>query len=171
MVDGAKPACSVAYSPAFGFAQLDTSRTGTLVYRRNEAGGQFFAEWLDANGKAEPLSLKPGNYAWPRLSPDWATGCFFSGRERHDNHFGLQHSGELHRTRGLDCRRIHGPLWTPDGNGLILGSAKGMAWLSADDLQSLLPLTLNTSIQIPWSFAPDRTRLAYYDYELNTIMS
>jgi hypothetical protein len=60
------------------------------------------------------------------------------------------------------------PLWTADGSGLIVGGAKGLAWLPADDLQSLLALTHGARIQIPWSFAPDRTRLAYYDYELNS---
>lgn len=53
--------------------------------------------------------------------------------------------------------------------GVSLAVQRGMAWLSADDLQSLLPLTLNTSIQIPWSFAPDRTRLASTAFDLWTI--
>lgn len=158
----------VAYSPTFGFAQLDTSRTGTLVYRRNEAGGQFFAEWLDANGKAEPLSLKPGNYAWPRLSPDGQRVAFSAVESGTTTTLVYNIQTNRIARAGSTAEGYMAPLWTPDGNGLILGSAKGMAWLSADDLQSLLPLTLNTSIQIPWSFAPDRTRLAYYDYELNS---
>jgi Tol biopolymer transport system component len=158
----------VAYSPTFGFAQLDTSRTGTLVYRRNDAGGEFLAEWLDASGKAEPLSMKPGNYAWPRVSPDGQRVAFSAVESGTTTTLVYNTQTSRIARAGSTAEGYVAPLWTPDGSGLILGGAKGMAWLSADDLQSLLPLTLNTGIQIPWSFAPDRTRLAYYNYELNS---
>lgn len=125
MVDGAKPARSVAYFPTFGFAQLDTSRTGTLVYRRNEAGGQFFAEWLDANGKAEPLSLKPGNYAWPRLSPDGQRVAFSAVESGTTTTLVYNIRANRIARAGSIAEGYMAPLWTPDGNGRILGSAKG----------------------------------------------
>jgi hypothetical protein len=39
-------------------------------YRRGTAGTSFQLSWLNSNGKIEPLSIPPGNYLTPRLSPD-----------------------------------------------------------------------------------------------------
>ena len=60
----------IAYSSTFGFAQLDVSRTGTLIYRRSAAQGQLIASWIDSSGRTQPLLSKPGQYTFPRLSPD-----------------------------------------------------------------------------------------------------
>ena len=57
----------VSYNPAFGFAQLDFSRNGTLVYR-NSTG--VTVRWLEASGNTQPLLAKPGDYAWITLSTD-----------------------------------------------------------------------------------------------------
>ena len=60
----------VAYSPTFGYAQLDVAATGTLVYRRDQGGGRSIVTWIDRAGHVEPLGLPPGRYLGPRLSPD-----------------------------------------------------------------------------------------------------
>ena len=63
----------VAYDPAAGLPQMDISRDGTLVYRRNVAreGGASTLAWLDAAGKRQLLRARTARYAsTPRLSPD-----------------------------------------------------------------------------------------------------
>jgi serine/threonine-protein kinase len=61
----------VGYNAAQGFAQLDFSQTGTLVYRSGGAGGGLLTvAWLDGAGKAQPLLAKPGVYGRPSMSPD-----------------------------------------------------------------------------------------------------
>ena len=61
----------VAYSTAWGSAQIDFSRTGTLVYRAARAGGGLVTvQWLDDSGNTRPLLPVPGNYLSPTLSPD-----------------------------------------------------------------------------------------------------
>ena len=62
----------LAYSANIsGSAQLDFSRSGTLVYRNGGAGSGFVTvQWLDATGKTQPFLAKPGFYQRPRLSPD-----------------------------------------------------------------------------------------------------
>ena len=63
----------VAYDPAAGIPQMDISRDGTLVYRRNVAreGGTASLTWIDAAGKRQALPARPARYAsTPRLSPD-----------------------------------------------------------------------------------------------------
>ncbi|MGH7709968.1 MAG: TolB family protein, partial [Gemmatimonadaceae bacterium] len=59
----------IAYSPTFGYAQMDVSETGTLVYRRAAGTGRTIAVWLDSAGITEPLVETPGRYSWPHLSP------------------------------------------------------------------------------------------------------
>ena len=158
----------VAYAPTFGYAQLDVSRTGTLVYRRNEAGGQFTAGWLDAAGRAEPLPLMPGNYAWPRISPD-GRRLALSAVESGTTSIWI-YDMETNRTArsGSHAKDYSIPIWATDGSALVVGGLKGMAWLSAENLENPKRLTRSSGIQIPWSFAPDGSRLAFFSYELNS---
>ncbi len=106
----------VVYSSTFGFAQLDVSRTGTLVYRRSAARGQLIAAWIDRSGKTEPLPMKPGQYTFPRLSPDGqrlALAVTESGitniwiHERQSERF----------TRLNSVPGEYSPTWTRDGVG------------------------------------------------------
>src|SRR5205814_7193722 len=61
----------VSYSSTLGSAQFDFSQAGTLVYRSGGvAGGMGTLQWLDGEGKLQPLPAKPGWYIQPRLSPD-----------------------------------------------------------------------------------------------------
>ena len=57
----------VAYSPTFGFAQVDVARNGTLVYRRQPG---FTVMSIDSSGGAQPLLSRPGPYVFPKLSPN-----------------------------------------------------------------------------------------------------
>ena len=57
-------------------------------------------------------------------------------------------------------------VWTVDGRFLVIASTKGLHWMRADEPSRLHPLTGAPAIQVPWSFSPDGTRLAYY--ELNS---
>jgi serine/threonine-protein kinase len=61
----------VAFSTAWGYPQIDVSRTGTLVYRGSRAGDDLVTvNWLDEAGTMSPLLPVPGNYSFPTLSPD-----------------------------------------------------------------------------------------------------
>jgi serine/threonine-protein kinase len=61
----------VAYSAAWGSAQIDFSKTGTLVYRSSKVGaGLVTVRWLDGSGNEQPLLPVPGNYLSPTLSTD-----------------------------------------------------------------------------------------------------
>ncbi|MEO8050661.1 MAG: protein kinase [Acidobacteriota bacterium] len=66
----------VAYNPQYGSAQLDfsgvASGPGTLLYRRGGATASKLVtvQWLDSEGKMQPLLAKPGAYTRLRLSPD-----------------------------------------------------------------------------------------------------
>jgi serine/threonine-protein kinase len=66
----------VAYSPTTKIGEFDFSPGpdghGLLVYRRGgpDSSAMSTLQWLNADGKREPLPLKPGAYALPKLSPN-----------------------------------------------------------------------------------------------------
>jgi len=153
----------VAYSPVFGFAEMDASRTGTLVYRRSAVGGQFIVDWMDAAGKRMPLLARPGQYTWPRLSPDGqrlAVSVTESGSD-----VVLVH--EIGANTTVRLTALNGkygfPLWTPDGKLLVVGGANGLAVIDPAGTGQLQPLVRSDAIQIPWSFSPDGHYLAYHE--------
>jgi serine/threonine-protein kinase len=157
----------VAYASTFGFAQLDVSRTGTLIYRRRAARGNLVASWLDSSGQVEPLLKKPGAYTFPRLSPvggRFALNMIDGGAMRTDIH---------DRQLGLTTRLPFAPgvmssVWSPDGSVLVLGGPSGLSWTKTDDVSNLQTLTQSTTIQVPWSFTTDGRRLAYFEMSPST---
>ena len=148
----------VSYSSAFGFAQLDFSRTGALVYRKDN-DEQVVVELQDSAGRAEPLLARPGHYLWPRLSPDGHRVAFV------DTEGGTPGLSIYERTSGRTTRlatpkELYLPMWTRDGRYLILGSFIGLSWIRADGTGKPEPLT--QGMQVPWSISPDGSRLAYH---------
>ena len=152
----------VSYSSTFGYAQVDVSREGTLVYRRSSGGGQFVVSSINTSGAAETLIARPGHYGWPRVSPDGervALTVTESGVERvviFD-----RRSERIERLAAIPSQ-YSVPLWTPDGRSLVLGGPAGLATADAGGLHTPLPLVSTRTITVPWSFSPDGRRLAYY---------
>jgi eukaryotic-like serine/threonine-protein kinase len=152
----------VKYSPTFGYAQVDFARTGALIYRRDTPGNNTVPAWIDGTGTTERFPMKPGSYVWPRISPDGtrlAVAAFESGHPIVAVHDLSSHS----TTRLTMTGPIDGyPLWTPDGRVLILGGPGGLAWLRPGIDEKPHPLTASDGPQVPWSFTPDGSRLAYH---------
>ena len=159
---------NVSYSRTFGYAQVDASRTGTVVYRAGAEGERFVVEWLDRSGKTFPLLAKPGRYEWLRLSPD-GSRLAYSAVESGAT------SVWVYDGAGGEAKRLTTPedpytsmLWSPEGRALVLGGKSGMAWVDADRPARPRPLTTDNTIQVPWSFTPDGGRLAYYEMSPTT---
>jgi serine/threonine-protein kinase len=156
----------VSYSFTFGYADFDVSRTGVLVYRKN-SGGPVTVEWLDSAGKAEALVAKPGRYLWPRLSPN-GKRLALAVTESGDTSVWIYEGqpGRFARLPSPPGQYI--PAWTPDGRYLILGGTGGLSWAAADGAGKPQPLTHSSNAQVPWSFTPDGSRLAYHELSAST---
>jgi len=158
----------VAYSFQSGFAQLDFSRTGTLVYRAGGAlGGRVTVQWMDSTGETQPLLAKPGFYLRPRLSPDGARLAMDMrvGANQDIWVYDWKRSGMMRLTfDGSNQNQV----WTPDGRYIIFGGKQGMFWTRSDGASKPQPLTRSSNVEYPYSVAPDGKRLAFHSATLGT---
>jgi Tol biopolymer transport system component/DNA-binding winged helix-turn-helix (wHTH) protein len=151
----------VSYSSTFGFAQLDFSRTGAFVYRKDNEE-QVTIELQDGVGRTEPFLAKAGHYLWPRLSPD-GKRVAYSATESGPPALWIYDRQADRSTRVSVSPGLHPPMWTRDGRFLIFGSLDGgLSWIRADGTGSAQPLLQSNDIQVPWSFSPDGSRLALH---------
>ena len=156
----------VEYAAQFGFAELDFSASGTLVYRSGEDAGLVTVQWLDGAGNTQPLLSKPGGYLYPKLSPDGSRlAVWMDGDVRV---YDPQRDTMTRLTFGIGSSTSH-PLWTPDGRFILFGSAgNGMYWTRADGAGKPEFLTRSQFPQFPWSLTTDGKRLAYYELQPET---
>jgi serine/threonine-protein kinase len=158
---------NVSYSRAFGYAQIDVSESGMLVYRRGAESGPFVAERRDRSGAASPLLTTIGRYSWPRASTDGRLALIATERGTT--------AIKLYDTRTGDLRKFSSPtgeyrglMWGPSGKWIVLAGMSGMTWVDLDRTDRAKSLTTSRSLQVPWSIAPDGSRLAYYEMDQNT---
>jgi eukaryotic-like serine/threonine-protein kinase len=152
----------VAYSPLFGYAQTDVSRTGMLVYRRGSEGNQSLINWIDRTGRTTPFLSTPGRYGWMRLSPEGQRLALTT-----------QESGiasiSVYDVKTTEMSRVTarpgeytGLTWMPGGN-LAFGGATGLGWVQSTGAADSAPLMAVKTAQAPWSISPDGQRIAYYE--------
>lgn len=149
----------VAYSTAWGYPELDVSRTGTLVYRSSRVGKDLVTvNWVDEAGRMSPLLPVPGNYSFPTLSPDGERLALIS-------------AGDIwiyELARGSMTRLTFGggygfPVWTADARYLVFRGAHGMLWTRADGTGEPQALTQSGNPQNPQSITPDGRQLAFVE--------
>ena len=154
----------IDYNAVQGSAQFDFSQAGTLIYRSGGAGGGLLTvAWLDGAGKTQPLLAKPGNYGRPSMSPD-GRRLALEVTEGSGTDIWLYDPQRDTMTRLTFTGNANTPLWNPDGRYIAFReTGGGMYVIRSDGSGQPQPLTQSTNIQIPWSFAPDGKRLAFYE--------
>jgi serine/threonine protein kinase/Tol biopolymer transport system component len=151
----------VSYSAMFGSAKISFSRTGTLVYRSREIdASRVVIQWLDAEGKSQPLLDKPGLFVNPHFSPDGERLAVAND----DVHSGIW----IYDIRRDTLSPLTGersgthPVWTPDGRYIVYQAPDGISYARADGGSKPEPLTESKEFQYPSAFSPDGKRLAFY---------
>lgn len=151
----------VSHSDLFGSAKVSSSQNGTLVYRSSDIDNSSIPiQWLDREGKWQPLLEKPGIFVHPRLSPD---GQRLAVRLEERSNSGIwiyDLRRETLSSLATDGTATH-PQWTPDGRSIVYGTAQGMFWTRADGGVKPRLLTESKEAQYPTSFSPDGKRLAF----------
>jgi serine/threonine protein kinase len=155
----------VATDAAAGLPQFDISRDGTLVYRANAANSRGLSTlaWLDASGKRQPLSVRPGLYnGGPRLSPDGTRVAVVVRDSGNQDIQVYDLARETMNRLTFGGQTFVGPVWSPDGRYVVFGSiGNGLFWARADGGGQPQQLVASKTISFPYSFTPDGKRLAY----------
>ena len=150
----------VAYNPQSGSAQFDFSQTGTLLYRSGgtAGSGQVTVQWLDSDGKTQPLLAKPDSYLRPSFSPD---GTRLAVASSDVWVYDRQRDTMARLTFGA---RAIGPIWSPDGRYILFEEAPGgMFWTRSDGSGKPQALIQGNNAQVPWSITADGKRLAFHE--------
>ncbi len=131
----------VSYFNSIGSAQFDFSQDGTLVYRGGGAGGLATLQWLESDGRLQPLPAKPGDYGQPHLSPDGKLIALTlpSGTGTDIWRYDWQRDTMSKLTFGDGDFRF--PVWSPDGRYLVFRAESGITWTRADGAGKPQPLT------------------------------
>ncbi len=154
----------VGYSAANGWAQLDFSQTGTLVYRSGGGGtGLVTVQWLDGAGRMQPLLVKPGNYLNPRLSPDGERLAINVIDGLNGDIWVYQWQRDTMMRLTFNSTTPNNALWSPDGRYIVFQASGGMSWTRSDGSGKPQPLTESKNGQYPQSFTADGKRLAYME--------
>ncbi len=132
-----------------------TSAAGTLVYWPDARVAHRLV-WVDRSGKQEALPLPPAMYHAPRVSPDGQSIAYAIGHDlvsdvwKHDLVTGAT-------VRLTSDGRSAVPLWTPDGQRLIVSrrraSGRDLAELTVRGTSEPEPIAL------PASFLPGASKL------------
>lgn len=147
-----------------GFAQLDVSQIGTLVYASSPGTfGLSSLFWLNGSGNPQPLPAATANYKFPRASPDGSRIAVGNGNL-------FTYDWALNRMTPLTFLKGSVqpfPTWTPDSKHLLFSidsqdlSRPGIYWIRADGAGEPQRLVEGSNLS-PSSFLPDGTRFAYF---------
>ena len=111
-----------------GTAQVDVSRTGVLVYRREST---LRLDWLESDGSQRTLLPKPGNYSGLSLSPDGKRLAYSMGGDLYA--YDIERRATIQLTRGLNERQRR-VVWTPDSHFLVISKAEVPSWVATDGI-------------------------------------
>jgi serine/threonine-protein kinase len=161
----------VAVTPE-GAVNVAVSREGTLVYARTpSATSDRVPVWVARDGREEPIAAPPRPYVYPRLSPDGsriALETWDQGRDIWVWDIARETLTRLTDNPGRDGF----PLWTPDGQRVMFGSARNapanVFWRAADGTGSGGRITESGKNQFPYTLTPDGLQLLIREDDTET---
>jgi serine/threonine-protein kinase len=152
-----------------GVAQFAFSERGTLVFLPGQGGDEVPIQWMDKDGKTEPLRALAGNYSNIRFSPDGQRLAMVlregSERDVWVYEWGRDTMSRLTFEPGIDAS----PVWTPDGSRIAFSSTRAdkatrnLYWQRADGTGEAERLTESKNHQEPASWHPSGKFLAFHE--------
>jgi eukaryotic-like serine/threonine-protein kinase len=153
----------ISSSVAFGVAQMDFSKDGHVLYRSGRTTGRTIVQWLNADGKIEPLWAEPAFYQLPQLSPDGNRLLLvLAGGANSDIWvYDPQRGTKTRVTTGTGVNSY--PIWSPDGQYVVFQLGGQLHWVSADGAERPQPLIKTAGPAFPASFMPDGRRFMFFE--------
>ncbi len=153
-----------------GGAQFAFSERGTLVFLPGQGlGNEVPIQWMDENGKTEPLRTLAGNYSSIRFSPDGQRLAMGLGEGSEQDvwvyEWGRDRMSRLTLAPGADAS----PVWTPDGRWIAFSSMRAdkatanLYWQRADGTGEAERLTESNNPQGPASWHPSGKFVAFHE--------
>jgi len=164
----------VLTNPFGGYAQFDFSKTGTLIYLAGDTTLRpVTIDWMDKEGKFQPMRSALGDYYDLRFSPDGKRLALsvWDGGTGDIWVYDWQRDTMSRLTFGP--ANSSWPVWTPDGQRIVFtsdreGSAPGLYWVRADGTGQVERLTESKDEQLASSFSPDGKFLAFAELSPGT---
>jgi serine/threonine protein kinase len=169
----------INYNPNTGSAQFEISGTasghGLLIYRAvgGEGNGLVNVQWLDKEGRSQPLLKEPGQYDGLRLSPDGKRLALTitDGQKTDIWIHDISRDTTTRLTYDVAAGSSSEPFWTPDGRFIAFHGKGGIYSIRADGSGPPQLLVANNSMMGASSFTPDGKRLAWWqsDHPANNL--
>jgi serine/threonine-protein kinase len=162
----------VTTSPASGGAQFSFSSRGTLAYQPGARAGSAAAiQWMDREGKTQPLRSMAGDYHNLRFSPDGQKLAMDVRDGKQSDVWVYEWARDTMTRLTFDPRNDSTPVWSPDGRRIAFSSARGdktpgglsgnLYWQRADGTGEAERLTESENNQVPTSWHPSGRFIAF----------
>jgi len=161
---------SVTANPGNAGAQFAFSRDGTLVYQRGEGLGLATPiQWMDREGKIQPLRAAPGVYRAIRFSPDGRRLALEILERGNRDVWVYEWERDTLSRLTFDPSDDTTPVWTPDGRRIAFSSARAdqatgnLYWQRTDGTGEAERLWESKNPQMPRSWHPSGKFLAFQE--------
>jgi eukaryotic-like serine/threonine-protein kinase len=174
LMDGL-PTVADAFGVRSDTAHVAVSDEGALFYLSGGAPVESTNEqrtlaWVDREGRATPLRIRPNEYTMARISPDGGKVALVvglpAGTERPANIWVHDLATEVSRQLTFNDLTDDGPVWTPESNRLYFRRfyerlPTGVYSVSADGGEpTRVAMSDDHPFALPWSLSPDGRTLA-----------
>jgi serine/threonine-protein kinase len=157
----------VDYSANSGYARLDFSQSGMLLYESGGTGGDqlLSVRWLEPTperpNNTRQLLAKPGSYGRPSLSPDGLRLALEVVTGANNDVWIYEWQRDVMTRLTFGDVGPANPIWSPDGRRIAFQNEGSIFWVRADGGGKSQQLTQSKNPQTPFSFSPDGKRLSF----------
>jgi serine/threonine-protein kinase len=151
-----------------GDAHWDVSAEGSLVYVKGSFSPVLYEfEWVDREGKREPMPLDAGDYGSFQLSPDGRYLAYSIDDGQEHNIWIYEFERGVPTKLTFDASADFFPIWSPSGESIVFTSERddvfNLYWKRSDGGDEAQRLTESPNAQMPFSWHPGGDRLAIYE--------